>query len=360
MSLIRSRIKAGLALALIGSATAGAAAPERLPLPRWEEGLEASAGDPGMGFNNLLPPPPEALQDPLPPLAETELSPQDVARFFPGGSWALPADSAAARAPNPVMALKTVPAEVLRAACEASPAATLIDPQGVIPEIIREDLQRLLQFHRSEARIPLVVLILDHDQKLPERAPLEGIARGALTRGEGCLAVYPFGEPWRTRFFFSRSVREALPPAEGNHLSGLAEDCIRDAQFATEAGEQLQRFAIRLSTRLFALEKILRAPVAQHRPRPLQEVSPQLEAAATTMQVGFAWAWKPALLALALLLFGGGGIFGACRFWGSQRRRENRSFVWLLPDTDVPTRLGGNFSGGTGAVIHYGPRRLPL
>lgn len=373
LRVLRTSVVAAASLATV---LAHAESDVDLPLPRWTPELARPAGQPDAGrqFNqllppesNLLPPPPEVqglletgprLSDGPPALMEDhgKLEPQDLTLFLHGSILNQAGDLPAPAKPTPAVSLRDLPPELLSNLYDAPAGDYLLDPQTLVPEVPRQDLDRLLEFHAKDARITLFLLVLDGDQKLPQTAALERIAAGALTKHDTCLAIFPLGEPWRARFMVSQSVHQYVATRS---LTDLAEDCIKDAQQASDPVQQLHRFSVRLSTRLFWLEKSL--PAEPGRPSTagarLQEVAQGGGAAAGGLTKSAANAEAAAVAASVSLttLFIIGGLFASgLWFVRSRRRHLQLSRVWLLPEQEVSPRLGGAFSGGAGAVVHYG------
>lgn len=340
-----------------------------LPLPRWEEerppllnGLPIPA-EAGSHFNSLLPG--ESLVPSLPEtpgmlhfgprLTDTQpsLSPQigttDLSLFLHGSHMQADKPALAPHTPTPVLALRDLPADFAESLADAPSNDYLIDPQDITPEVARGELERLLEFHATDARIRLYVLVLETDQKLPDSINLTRIANGALTRQPSCLAIYPMGEPWRARLLLSQPVHDAVP-AQG--LRDMAADCIRDAQQADEADEQLRRYSVRLSTRLFWLQKALIAHT-----QPQGQSPPSLkEITSETITPTRLLTWQPTpaavilLSSLAILLILSLGLRPILK---KRRSARPQSHIWMLPESDVPPRLGGAFSAGAGAVLNY-------
>lgn len=311
--------------------------------------------------------------------------------FLPRGLFSGSAKKeAAASAAAP---LKDMPLDAWRA-CEEMPTETrLFDPQGLLSETQAEDLRRLLSFHSGRAGVAAAMVLLDARQKLPLGAELSRLAGGALARVPACIVVYPLGEPDRTRVFFTQAVARV---AEPSYLENLASTCIREASSNPDPVEQVQRFGIQLSIRLFWLEraypalqpapvtppalpvpetvteapsvpskpviKLAKAPAvvpittAQEQP-PLSEVTPFQSAPSLASRAGaFLTQNKIGLFILVGIVVLAGllavGILMLLRW----RRRQLRQSVWLLPDrnTPSPNRLGGTHCGASGAYIQYG------
>ena len=234
----------------------------------------------------------------------------------------------------------------------------MIDPDNHVSETQKEDLLRFLQFHARDARINAYVMVTDRDQKIPANAEISNIASGALSSSDSCLAVYPLGEPSRARLFLSASIHKAAAP---EYLKSVVEDCAKDAALVTDPLEQLHRFTVRLSIRLFWLEKLITSSQqALTLAQPDDEVPSDLiarrEAALATAlleqnpapaRAGIQW-WS-VILGILVSLAGGALTYAALR----HRRVRLLNYVWMLPEIEVPPRLGGAFSGGGGAWIQY-------
>lgn len=356
-----------LALALLAGLLGTARAQtidDDLPLPRWDQrpplvnGAPVAPG-PGSSFNSLLPGEslvPSLPEDPgalqigprlmdTPSALSSQFGATDLSLFLPGNLLQQARPAQAPRVPTPVLSLKDLPADLIAALPDSPANDYLIDPQDLVPEIARADLERLLAFHASDARIRLHLLILDADQKLPDSVDPATIAHGVLTRQPSCLAIYPLGEPWRARVLLSRPVHAAARP---DALTALAADCIQDAQQADEPAEQLHRYAVRLSTRLFGLQQSLPVPGAAASPA-MREVT-----AGGAEAPGGIVLWLTSSVTQVVLA----GIAACGLLWMLVRklmkrhqRRTTSGQVWMLPEREPRPRLGGAFSAGAGAVI---------
>ena len=259
--------------------------------------------------------------------------------------------------PTPVEALRDLDEDFLTICRESPGNEHLIDPENHVSETQKEDLLRFLQFHAHDARIKAYVLVTDRDQAIPRLADLSGIASGSLRSQDSCLAVYPLGEPWRARLFMSASIHKAIAP---EYLKSVVEDCARDAAQVTDPLEQLHRFTVRLSIRLFWIEKLI-GPGKPSLVQPTHEEVPSdilvgrelalaealLEHDASFSSGPVQW-WSVVVGILASV--GGGAVTYAALCY---RRRRNLNYVWMLPEIEMPPRLGGAFSGGGGAWIQY-------
>jgi hypothetical protein len=356
-----------LLLTTFALAAAAQSVDEELPLPRWEKDPPVMKSDAGNHFNSLLPadqllpalPEPQSMLQSGPRLGDAppsvmpgygDVGPMDLSLFLHGSILQAQKNPQSTHSPTPVLALRDLSQDITRALLDAPSNDLLIDPQNLVPEVTRGDVERLLTFHAGESTIRIYLLVIDANQKLPDSFDLALLAHGALKRQASCLAVYPLGEPWRARLLLSQSVHSAGTSAS---LADMAADCIRDAQQAEEEGAQLQRYAVRLSTRLFWLQKLLiNTPVkaASNAPRLLevvgQDASPAPAAVAIDIRLWLALAATAvSLLALIAILL--------LKRPPTSRRSTPTSHTWILPEPEATPRLGGAFSGGAGAVASF-------
>ena len=343
-----------------------------LTLPRWSEhelrafreSLPAVSG-PGVllpdnggtitDINELLrtPVPSGPRLDHLFNTPDSEISPrlrsEDMRLFLPESILGLPTQSQTknAQMPTPLSALHPVTAEFLAACNLALPQEYLIDPDLLVPEMQNHDLMRFLEFHARDARIKLHVLIIAHDRKLPEDAELGKIASGSLLQTDACLLVYPLGEPWRARLFVSKSVHDQTST---QFLAETVQACLHESMQASDAHDQLHRYTVQLSTRLFWLQRALgkEPTTANDKDQALAEIAPTATVGnlgAVNVQSIVMWG------SAVLLLLGITGITGRQIYRRLRLRRQNR--VWILPEPETVPRLGGAFTGGGGGMIRY-------
>ena len=343
-----------------------------LPLPRWSEqelkafrnslpGIDSPEvllpknGDSLSDINNLIHTPLSSgpRLDHFFNSREGELSPRlqadDIRLFLPEAILGLPtqAESSPVQLPTPLASLKDVPPEFLAACAQSLPKEFLIDPDQLVPEIQNHDMQRLLEFHAQDARIKLYVLMTSHDQKLPEGAELEKVASGSLLQSDACLLIYPLGEPWRTRLFVSRSIHNQIST---EFLSETIQACLRESLQTSNVHDQLRRYTIHLSTRLFWLQKALSADYGKtDKGQSLAEFSPHLKTPAVSSSTSLISLviWTSS----SLLLLGITVITSRRLFHYFQLRRRRR--IWMLAEPDTVPRLGGAFTGGGGRMIRY-------
>lgn len=334
-----------------------------LPLPQWAQPPENGPSPPLLG--GFLFPEGTAVEQPdegIPllqgPHAEGGEFPaaspaNDLSLFLPDSLLGKTIREYQPPPPTRESDLRSLSAGFLAACQSAATHDHLIDPDHHVSDPQREDLIRFLQFHARDARVKAFVLVMDRNQTVNSAADLTGVASGALNTQDSCLAVYPLGEPWRARLFVSSSVHQAV---DADYLNSVAQDCAKDATLVSDPLEQLHRFTVRLSIRLFWLEKLmspLNATAKSAAPQALAKThtsfsAPPLLKHPRSPKKHDINGWSVAFGAL-LSLAGGAATYAALRY----RRRRLLSYVWILPEIEMPQRLGGAFTGGGGACIQY-------
>jgi hypothetical protein len=345
-----------------------------LPLPRWSEHELKTFRDslPVLNSPGVLPPNNkgesiadinELIHTPLtsgPRLdhlfnqRSSELSPrlqaEDMRLFLPESILGMPEQSqtSTTQLPTSLVALQDVSPEFLASCAQSLPKEYLIDPEQLVPEIQNHDMMRLLEFHARDARIKLFVLMIAHDQQLPEGAELEKIASGSLLHSDACLLIYPLGEPWRTRLFVSNSIHNQISTG---FLSDTIQACLHESLQTSNVHDQLRRYTIHLSTRLFWLQKALGTEPSKKAitRQTLAEFNPQIKA------VSISSSEKTILMAVgiagSLVMLGLVGL--ASRQLLSRLRLRRQRRIWMLSEPETVPRLGGAFTGGGGGMIRY-------
>lgn len=332
-----------------------------LPLPRWSEREIQSFREQGSLHGAILPNTGDISTDVDGLLngprlehsfsaengrISSRLRPEDMALFLPESTLVTiaPSNTHAKSVPTPLVTLRDVSPEFF-ALAEQSPAQTyLIDPGQLVPETQQYAMARFLEFHARDAGIKLYLLIVPHNQKLPDQSNLSGIASGGLSRMDSCLVIYPLGEPWRARMFLSKTVHEQT---SSEFLTETLQACLAEAMLSSDAFDQMHRYAVQLSTRLFWLRKALISHPKSDRDSILAEVTGGLESRNHGIILQeLAWGCTILTALLASLWF---LVRGASRFW----RARSQNTIWILPDPEISHRLGGTFTGGGGGVHRY-------
>jgi hypothetical protein len=259
--------------------------------------------------------------------------------------------------------IATVSAEYLAECAAMAADQHFLDPWHHVPESSAEELEQFLAYHSEGSSIRAAVVMLGRGEQLPASVDLNSLATGGSGRTRHCLTVIPVAEPWRARIFLSQDVQSAVPPV---YLANLAGDCIADAAQAADETEQLHRFLVRLSTRLFWLERMLPKSPTVGKPQSGGDV---IAIAPTGVPVRLApapvltevvdqepslWVqvWGRVKAHLWLLLPVLGVLLGLFSFkrWRAYRMRH---YEWILPDMpEAPTTFGARHAA-VAAMVTY-------
>jgi hypothetical protein len=322
---------------------------EIMPLPAWSEQdlARIHQGQPPESSVDLLWPMEGAVQTEshVDLIADTGLAKQpsvDISGFLPPMLRSPSSGQPSAQDPK---LLVQVDKQYLTDCAAVPPNQYLIDPWQHLADLSGEELERFLAYHAESSTIKAYVLILERNEQLPKDANLQALASGALTHGRSCLAVLPVGEPWRARIFLSHDVQTSVPPV---YLVNLAGDCINDAAQTSDEAEQLHRFLIRLSTRLFWLERTL--PAKEQRSTHAEtksvtatdstvvKVSPAEAELTEVLDDPAAGQPQWRMWAVQYWPWAAGAFFLALSSWVLVRRRryKQRHYEWILPEDALP------------------------
>ena len=307
----------------------------KLPLPEWTPGEEVfpSAGL-FPGAESIIPPPSPLLPvpEPMRPLLEPlELKPLVVLgskepefQEVPIGPWET-----------------EIPLEDFQV-YRSQPRSFLINPQHLLSEPQEFDLNDVLDYHASESSIPIYILVADGGQRMPERFDLRNQVDTWFPDSPACVVLYYLGFPKRSEVVLSPPLRNSAGSVSG---AEILEHASADALVASDPVDQLSRFSVRTSIRMFWLEKRLRNPAS-------------LAAAAPGGAPVF-WAVVDALGDLFkspvfyLMLFGIIAMsvgFRQVYVWWAGRTGGR---VYIFPESDIQQRLGAPHGGGSDIVVDF-------
>ena len=210
------------------------------------------------------------------------------------------------------------------------PASFLTDPQNLLTRPFYENIERFLTYHSSESKITTYVLVFKKGQEFPIELSTRAIWRRWFPEGEGAIIFYYMGEPDATAIEFGQTFAES---AGNERLQSLLDACIADALERQLPGGQLERFCVKYSVQTYQLEK----NIARENRAGM--------AASKSVESGER-ASRP-ILPIVLSVF---GAAGSLLFWWLRRRRP----VYFPEFDDIPVRLGGEYTGGTDAVVSFG------
>ena len=244
-----------------------------------------------------------------------------------------------------------IPTQLLKGYFARPPQSYLLDPQRQLSQPERRAREDFLQYHSSDSKIDLHVMLFKSDQSLPADIRIEELGERFFgTDKPSLLVLYFYGEPERSVLEFSPDLRTKINAWQGQRI---LRDAIRDATEAAAASTQLEKFCTQLSIRLSMLEGKLNfadgsQPGAEPSTRSTSFEAPKTAPSGDPLShqlrsIWHTW-WLPISLTVATLVIG----------WLTTtilaRRRR-----YLAPQVAISPRLGCPHAAGVGAKISFSP-----
>ncbi len=322
---------AALILALPASAFREPMLPTWIDKERAE--LEAAGWIPGAILLTDDPIPDEAEEPASVPLEVEQPKPEEIAEDLK---------------PSPDIAEKFLPAYFAE-----RPKSFLIDPQGLLGPSDYRDRLGFLNYHASDSSIDLFVYVMGGDQNIPSEVREEELIERFFSEGRPAVVVYYYlGAPQRSIVYLSPSITDSISAAEQRRA---LESSVMQAFQKIEPSEQIEKFLVQMSIRIYWMERMLSGETVASDTLPLVEpvgISSRKTAVKTER---FLWVEDliqrtavPAVVVLGILLTGFGLIH-----WLRLRAR------YRFPEFNVEPRLGGAHAAGVGAVISFASASVP-
>lgn len=243
-----------------------------------------------------------------------------------------------------------IPEQYLPAYFAERPKSFLIDPQGLLsPPDYRERLD-FLKYHAEDSLIDLFVYVIGGDQVIPSEMRDEEVIERFFSQGRPAAVVfYYFGAPQRSKLYLSPTLMDSVSATEQRRT---LESSVMQAIGRTAENEQLEKFLVQLSIRIYWIERMLsgKDPVNEAAsPKPVLAATAGKHSAKWLMVQDLARKYAfPAGMVLVGLVAIVGIHFVLCY------RRRCR-----FPEFDVEPRLGGAHAAGIGAVISFASAAVP-
>ncbi len=324
--LIVSVVFAGTAFAMVEPAL-----PVWNPTERAE--LEAAGWIPGAVLLTDEPVPEELDQPATEPLQVEQPKPEEIAGDH---------------RPSPDIAEKFLPAYFAE-----RPNNFLIDPQGLLSPSDYRDCLGFLNYHASDSSIDLFVYVMGGEQTIPSEVRAEELIERFFTEGRPALVVYYYlGAPQRSVVYLSPSITDAVSAAEQRRA---LESSVMQAFEKIKPTEQLEKFLVQMSIRIYWMERMLAGETTASDTLPLSSPVAASNSRTAAKSAKFLWmqeiARKAAVPAGTLVAAFLAAI--GLNHWMHRRAR------YRFPEFDVEPRLGGAHAAGVGAVISFASAAVP-
>lgn len=244
-----------------------------------------------------------------------------------------------------------IPEKFLSAYYGERPKAFLVDPQGWLRASDFRDRLAFLNYHASDSSVDLFVYIIGRDQVIPSGVQDQERVGRLFAEGRPAVVVdYYLGAPQRSSMVLSPSIIAAVSPAEQRHA---LESAVMQANERTNPSEQLERFLVQLSIRIYWMERMIAGELPVNKSVPLLKTDARGKAALKSekwirvSEFASRFGWIAAMVL--------GGVTAICGGIGCLRFRAGYRF----PELRVEPRLGGDHAAGVGAVISFASAALP-
>lgn len=250
--------------------------------------------------------------------------------------------------PSPEIAEKFMPAYFAE-----RPENFLIDPQGLLSPSDYRDRLAFLNYHASDSSIDLFIYVMGGEQTIPSEVREEELIERFFTEGRPAVVVYYYlGAPQRSVVYLSPSITDSVSAAEQRRA---LESSVMQAFQKIDPSEQIERFLVQMSIRIYWMERMLAGETTASDTLPPAPVHAVSKRQSLDKSAGFLWvqdlarrAAVPAALVAGIFLT----VFGFVH-WLRIRAR------YRFPEFEVEPRLGGAHAAGVGAVISFSSAALP-
>lgn len=240
-----------------------------------------------------------------------------------------------------------VPDEFLAAYFGDRPGVHLVDAQALLSEQKSNDFSRFLEYHDGESEIPIYALIFHGRQELPPEIALREVHERWFGGEQAVLLAYFLGEPKHAILEFGGSATQSLGRDE---IGRILESCIDEARVAENAFNQLERFCIELSIRLYWVERTNSMDGPGMQATAEAGAAPAGSAASNGLTPASART-RFAILSLAGCAVALAGVVWLVISFGGFTPR-----TFVFPIYEIAPRLSAPHSGGAHAVMYFGKR----
>lgn len=228
------------------------------------------------------------------------------------------------------------------------PKSELSDPQELLSNRAYKERQAFLAYHKVDSKVPIYVYLFARNQQVPLSYEIDR----QLTRQFGddepvCLVYYYLDAPEKSELALTPNLQDQLSVLE---FQRLLDSAIAEAQDRSDGVDQLERFTVQLSIRLYWLEKALADQLSPEVP---VSVAPEIllpeERVSTWQKV------EPLLGYLTLISF---GLLVAVTTWLARRILLARR-RYIFPEVKKTGRLQAPRGAGVGVVMRFRSAKVP-
>jgi hypothetical protein len=242
-----------------------------------------------------------------------------------------------------------VPEEYMADYFERRPDSFLVDPQKLLGRQESRDRVAFLRYHAEDSAVDLYFYLFDGTQEIPSEVRVEEMVERLFGDGKPAAVVFYFmGAPQRSELWLSPSLTGKASAADRQRA---LQSSVAEALEKADPVDQLDRFSVQMSIRLYWIEKAFGGRAEDAGP---MVVLPAKPAPVSKMKRWEPWLQEARKWALPAAVVGGIVVFGWLALWLLGARARYR-----FPEIEVAPRLGGEHGAGVGAVITFGNPGLP-
>jgi hypothetical protein len=242
-----------------------------------------------------------------------------------------------------------IPEKFLDDYFERRPETYLVDPQRLLGKQQYQDRLEFLKYHAGDSSMDLFIYLFDGKQEIPGEVRAEELVERFFSSGRPAVVVYYFvGAPQRSVIYLSPSLTDAVSAPEQRRA---LESSVMEALNKSDPADQLERFGVQMSIRIYWMERMLHGGAIPLEPVELSmdHEKPKKTGDKTHAVLVIAQRWAvPA----------GGTVGGLLAVWLVLFCWRARS-KYRFPALDVAPRLGASHAAGVGAVISFGSPMVP-
>lgn len=241
--------------------------------------------------------------------------------------------------------------EYLAAYFAEKPEGHLVDPQGLLSERERKDMEAFLEYHAGDSLIDVYVYVFGANQQIPGDVREEEVVERLYSVGKPAVVVYYYlGTPQRSTIYLSPVITDTVSAAEQRRA---LESSVMQAFGSTKAFDQLEAFLVQMSIRIYWMERMTKGTAGETRKEVPEGVRVFKKAKADAEKPLVIPAPLRMAAAVGAMVLGGLIVLASLVMWWRSRAK------FRFPEFDVEPRLGGSHAAGIGAVISFASPAIP-
>jgi hypothetical protein len=224
----------------------------------------------------------------------------------------------------------------------------LVDPQGLIPDRERHDLEAFLDYHSVDSSIAMYVYLFGADQEIPSDVREEEIVERLYSVGKPAVVIYYYvGAPQRTTMYISPVITDVVSASEQRRA---VESAVTKAFAHTDGIDQLESFLVQMSIRIYWMERMTLGMASET----MESMPGKGDRKILTRKKDADFSFKREVMPwfgvsvgavvsfVGLLML----VWGIVMWFKLRRRYE-------FPEFEVEPRMGASHAAGIGAVISF-------